>query len=90
MHSLTGFSIIDWINVSFFCRTSGTLVKEKRVAAALREIEPEAVRRRDPSSKKRKQTGNYYVPGPLYIISADGHDKLTGQHGNTFPLHIYG
>lgn len=53
-------------------------------------LDPSGLEARKPVLKKKKIKGNFISPGPNYVHSLDGHDKLMGFQNWTFPLAIYG
>ena len=60
------------------------------VYAAMYDVNPEALEERAPRFKKKKAKGHFTSPGPNWVHSLDGHDKLMGYQNSTFPLAVYG
>lgn len=48
-----------------------------------------SLKQRAPQFKNKKLKGHFASPGPNYVHSLDGHDKLM-DFRNTFPIAIYG
>ena len=59
------------------------------VHGAMFNENPELLEARRPGTKK-KDKGHFSSPGPNFVHSLDGHDKLMGYQKSTFPLAIYG
>jgi hypothetical protein len=53
---------------------------------------PDVLEQRAPQYKKKKPKGHFSSPGPgpNFVHSLDGHDKLMGFQNSTFPLAVYG
>lgn len=62
----------------------------KAVYDAMKDLAPEILNERRPCIKKKRRTGHYISPGPNFLHSLDGHDKLMGYQNWTFPIAIYG
>jgi hypothetical protein len=54
------------------------------------ELDPEGLANRAPGFKKKKKKGNFTSPGPKFVHSLDGHDKMMGFQNSTFPIAVYG
>ncbi|XP_066927710.1 uncharacterized protein [Clytia hemisphaerica] len=59
------------------------------VHGAMFNENPELLEARRPGAKK-KEKGHFSSPGPNFVHSLDGHDKLMGYQNSTFPIAIYG
>ncbi|XP_066924428.1 uncharacterized protein [Clytia hemisphaerica] len=59
------------------------------VHAAMYNKNPELLEARRPGAK-RKEKGHFSSPGPNFVHSMDGHDKLMGYQNSTFPIAVYG
>ena len=53
------------------------------------QLDPHGLEGRTPGVKAKKK-GNFTSPGPNFLHSLDGHDKLMGFQNSTFPIAIYG
>ena len=60
------------------------------VYAAMYDAYPDVLEQRAPQFKKKKPKGHFSSPGPNFVHSLDGHDKLIGYQNCTFPLAVYG
>lgn len=54
------------------------------------ELDPHGLEDRAPGFKAKKKKGNFTSPGPNFVHSCDGHDKLMGFQNSTFPIAVYG
>ena len=59
------------------------------VYAAMYDAYPDVLEQRAPQFKKKKPKGHFSSPGPNFVHSLDGHDKLMGYQNSTFPLAVY-
>ena len=60
------------------------------VYAVMYDVDSDALERRAPQFKKKKEKGHFTSRGPNSVHSLDGHDKLMGYQNWTFPIAIYG
>jgi len=60
------------------------------VYAIMGDIDPKGLEQRRPGVKKKKEKKSFESPGPNFVHSLDGHDKLMGFQNWTFPLAVYG
>ncbi|XP_028412603.1 uncharacterized protein LOC114535505 [Dendronephthya gigantea] len=60
------------------------------VYAAMYDAFPDVLEQRAPQCKKKEPKGHFSSPGPNFVHSLDGHDKIMGYQNNTFPLAVYG
>ena len=60
------------------------------VYAAMYDAYPDVLEQRAPQFKKKKPKDHFSSPGPNFVHSLDGHDKLMGYQNCTFPLAVYG
>jgi len=60
------------------------------VYAVMYDVNPEAMEQRLPLCKRKKPKGHFSSPGPNFVHSLDGHDKLMGFQNRTFPIAVYG
>ena len=60
------------------------------VYAAMYDAYHDVLEQRAPQFKKKKPKGHFSSPGPNFVHSLDGHDKLMGYQNCTFPLAVYG
>ena len=60
------------------------------VHAVMYDAYPDVLQQRAPQCKKKKPKGHFSSPGPNFVHSLDGHDKLMGYQNSTFPLAVYG
>ncbi|EEA18591.1 hypothetical protein TMatcc_005566 [Talaromyces marneffei ATCC 18224] len=58
-----------------FFRLKGYNIARDRLYSIVQELDPDGVKRRKSDVYRRR--GEYVVPGPNYIWSMDGHDKLS-------------
>ena len=68
----------------------GLNVPRDLVHAVMYNVNPDALEQRAPQFKKKKEKGHFTSPGPNFVHSLDGHDKLMGYQNCTFPIAIYG
>ena len=54
------------------------------------QLDPEGLECRAPGFKTKKKKGNFTSPGPNFVHSLDGHDKLMGFQNSTYPIAVYG
>ena len=59
------------------------------VYAAMYDVYPDVLEQIAPQFKK-KPKGHFCSPGPNFVHSLDGHDKLMCYQNSTFPLAVYG
>ena len=60
------------------------------VYAVMYNVDADALEERAPQLKNKKPKGHFTSPGPNYVHSLDGHDKLMGFRNSTFPIAVYG
>ena len=58
--------------------------------AVMYNVDADALEERAPQLKNKKPKGHFTSPGPNYVHSLDGHDKLMGFRNSTFPIAVYG
>ena len=54
------------------------------------QLDPEGLECRTTDFKTKKKKGNFTLPGPNFVHSLDGHNKLIGFQNSTFPIAVYG
>ena len=59
---------------TYLCQNRKDLVSRDRIAAALKELDPQGVNRRDEQANRRQR--KWRPPGPNFIWSVDGYSKL--------------
>jgi len=68
----------------------GLCVPRRAVHCAMYVEDPELLEARLPIFKKKKEKQNFVSPGPNFVHSLDGHDKLMGYQNSTYPIAVYG
>jgi hypothetical protein len=58
------------------------------VHAVMYDAYPDVLQQRAPQCKKKKPKGHFSSPGPNFVHSLDGHDKLMGYQNSTFLLAV--